>query len=471
MSITPAATTNTVQYAEEAVLAILMRDWPAASLLHALPEEFFRDPPYRTLYRLIEERNARGDTLDVNLIAGEYTAAGGDRDVVDRVMRSQASPVATAEYVRILTKDAQERLILSALMHVQAHWQEEPMAMLEQLKVKMERYDHAVVPQARGKSAADAVQSWLTDQPVPMLKTGLAGFDNLLGGGLRRGELTVLVAPSNVGKSILAGLIGKYVASARNSDGTSVFYASLEMMTHDLLSRLISAQASISADQYEAWRLGRIPPGWTDAKREAIEGAAREIARSRLYFFDQEDCPTIGPTEVHGQVKAWNRTLMTNHQPAIGLVIVDFMQIMDFAAERTENNANRLGRLAKELKRIALLSHCHVLAIASLRRFQGLEPTLDDIRDSGEIAYNADSVIGMTDRRDIDLSSCGPGWVVDEDRGSRYTLLSLNALKVRKSARYTRSLLRFEGGIQQIRDVTQDERSAFHSLREQGRHS
>ncbi|MGV9895815.1 DnaB-like helicase C-terminal domain-containing protein [Streptomyces tendae] len=82
--------------------------------------------------------------------------------------------------------------------------------------------------------------------PKPRVLTGLAALDDILGGGLRPGRITVVAARTAMGKSMLA------LAMARNCalrQGRPAQVVSLEMSNQGLLERTLAAETGVLTEK------------------------------------------------------------------------------------------------------------------------------------------------------------------------------------------------------------------------------
>ena len=75
------------------------------------------------------------------------------------------------------------------------------------------------------------------DYKMTVLPTGLHSLDKMLGGGLRRGSLTLIASRPGMGKTSLALQIAGNIAAA----GKSVYFCSLEI-SKDGLNRFLGKQ-------------------------------------------------------------------------------------------------------------------------------------------------------------------------------------------------------------------------------------
>lgn len=233
---------------------------------------------------------------------------------------------------------------------------------------------------ARVTTAGDAaeafyeqVHEWATTRQLPGVTTGLRALD--LAGGMRRGELMVIAARPGMGKSSLAGTMS--YSQARG--GLRVSVCSLEMsgaawMEQAILSRLAIDKASLDAKR-------------SPDQLQRVAEAAGEAAALPLRFYERGYCT---PDELELNIKLHARDL-----GGLDVVYVDHLGYIDHGAGKLGNVAYAIGVTTKRLARLAKEYNCAVVALCQLNRMSEAtqrEPTLIDLRDSGEIEQDARQV-------------------------------------------------------------------------------
>ena len=96
--------------------------------------------------------------------------------------------------------------------------------------------------------ADEAVERYGDPNIAPRLSTGWPDLDDVLGGGLVPGSVTVLAARPNVGKSVTG--LGMAINAA--SAGHGVMAVTLEMSAAELTDRLIASLGSVTLDTLAA---------------------------------------------------------------------------------------------------------------------------------------------------------------------------------------------------------------------------
>ena len=95
-------------------------------------------------------------------------------------------------------------------------------------------------------------------------------------------------------------------------------------------------------------------------------------------------------------VRAKSRRLAQQHADGLGLILIDYLQLMR-AAGNVENRVEQIGQISRGLKTLARELEVPVIALSQLNR--GVEqrkppiPMLSDLRESGSIEQDADLVM------------------------------------------------------------------------------
>lgn len=207
--------------------------------------------------------------------------------------------------------------------------------------------------------------------------TGWTKLDHLTGGGLHKKELTILAARPSVGKT-LAGLC---LMQSITNQGGKVYFASIEQGRAELVQRDLSRTGNINSHRFRS------------GKFESEEEVSRfweavETVRSRQIWVNDSSLQSVN------SIASEARRLALKH--SIDAVFVDYLQLMDTGDRYNSRRVEEIGKLTRGLKRLAKDLNVPVVCLAQLNR--GSEnrpdkrPRLADLRDSGEIEQDADTV-------------------------------------------------------------------------------
>lgn len=206
------------------------------------------------------------------------------------------------------------------------------------------------------------------------LMTGIQYLDSLTG-GLEPGQLIVIGARPKVGKTAVALGIARHVAGIEHR----VAFFSLEMSRRELAARLLSAEAGVDG---RALKVGPTEADWS-----ALTQAATAPWLDRL-ILDDSAAVSLGYTRA--------RARRLQRAVGLGLIVIDYIQLMTPADPRTNRN-EQISGLSRGLKQLAKELHVPVIVLSQLNRASEARadrrPQLSDLRDSGAIEQDADAVL------------------------------------------------------------------------------
>jgi replicative DNA helicase len=226
-----------------------------------------------------------------------------------------------------------------------------------------EAYDRIDLRKQHGQDAISGVAS------------GFVDLDNLTG-GLQKSELVILAARPSVGKTSLALNIIRHVAV---EEGHPVFMVSLEQSRIELAERLLCCQARVDSH--------KLRKGYPNSDEMAKLIRAGGTLREAKLFID--DTPGQGMLRIAANA----RRLKLRHE--IRLVVIDYLQLIE-PDNRRDSRQEQVAHISRRLKFLARELQIPVLACAQLNRSsedrQGNKPRLADLRESGSIEQDADTV-------------------------------------------------------------------------------
>ncbi len=382
--------------AEQSVLgAILLSDRTMYNLVieeSLEPEDFYRDA-HGTIFRAMLSLYELSEPIDVLTVSeqlrqtGALEAAGG-ADAVDSLAGTVPNVANLRNYAQIVRDASLMRRVLHASYEIQTRVLDQR----EGAREIVEYAEKAMLEVAHGDRAQDfrgidkilgeALETLhkLSLEDVQLTGTG-SGFRELdeITGGFQPGNLIVLAARPSMGKSALVTNIAEHAAIKY---GKPVALFSLEMSEAELAQRFVASQASIAGDDL---RKGRVPKD----RWQRIVKASDRLAKAPLWVDDSSD---IGLLEI----RAKTRRLASQHPEGLGLVIVDYLQLLR-ADARTDNRAEQIGQMSRGLKLLARELDVPVIALSQLNRGveqrQDKRPMLSDLRESGAVEQDADVVI------------------------------------------------------------------------------
>ena len=125
-----------------------------------------------------------------------------------------------------------------------------------------------------------------------------------------------------------SALMANFAEYAALNSEKAVALFSLEMSESELAQRFIASQASIKGDDL---RKGKVPP----ARWGKILAASNRLAESSLFIDDSSDLSVL-------DVRAKTRRLAQQQADGLGLVLIDYLQLMR-ATGQSDNRAEQVG--------------------------------------------------------------------------------------------------------------------------------
>jgi replicative DNA helicase len=251
--------------------------------------------------------------------------------------------------------------------------------------------------------------------------TGLTELDVLIN-GLKPGLYIVAARPKQ-GKTTLAQNIAEHFALIRK-EAVAIF--TFEMQPEELGDRMLSSVGDIDGDRVRRGTLDDVDWSNVTAAVRKLRGARIHVSRPR------------NATIEHVSAQARRQHA---RQP-LGVIIVDYLQLMDPAMARGETLSTALGRITRGLKMLSDELLVPVVLLSQLSRKveerQDKRPVPSDLRDSGAIEQDADVVIFLY--RDDWYNAHSP------DRGTAEIIVALqrNGPQGMVRVKYTPSRFRFE---------------------------
>ena len=230
------------------------------------------------------------------------------------------------------------------------------------------------------------------------------GYDRLDAkiAGLPEGDLIIVAARPGMGKTSFVLNVATNVASPRmhvvdgrehHEVGFGVCVFSLEMPIEQLATRMACSEARVD--------LGRLRQGQLHAEDWRVLTEAASYLSTLPIWID--DTPAIGLLELRAKVRRqqalYNREA-TDKQPArrVGMVMVDYLQLMK-GRDDVSSREQEISEISRGLKALAKELRVSVIALSQLNRAvetrstKDKRPQLSDLRESGAIEQDADTII------------------------------------------------------------------------------
>ena len=335
----------------------------------------FKNPLCAAVYAAAENLTTSGAVIDPVTIQEAARKAGTELPVdwMTQIMSltpTAANVVIYAQQVREEARRRRIKTLAESIAENPSATADELLANFQQGMERIQKDKHTSglrSPADRIRSLFDLATKTGKDQFVP---SGFHSLDSILGGGFLRGGLYIIGARPAVGKTTLAINIADQISG-------NVLFASLEMSEESVTAKQFSRRTGIPASQILTGEGG-------DELWEKIAMATGAVETSGVYLNSRYD---LTPAQLR---------LLAQDIPDLRAVIVDYLGLI-LPATPCASTYERVSAVSRELKRMALQLNVPVICLAQLSR--GVEsrddkrPRLSDLRDSGAIEQDADSVM------------------------------------------------------------------------------
>ena len=379
--------------AEQSVLGSMLIDARCVpEVIEALRPEDFYLRTNREIYETIYSMFNFSLTIDPVTVL-EHMKQNGvydentSRNYVLQLMEITPTAANVKEYVAIVKDKALLRRIAETAGELTAMVQEGTGTAQEVLEAAEQRI--YAIRQGRAARGLTPISSVLldvydrltelaeSDSAIPGLSTGLTDLDRAIS-GLNKSDLILLAARPGMGKTSMALNI---LLEAGKRSGKNVAFFSLEMSREQLALRLISSECFVDNKKLVTGKL-------TEEDWEKVAVAADSLNRSMILI---DDDSSVSVADINAKCRRVDN---------LGLVIIDYLQLMQSAGGKQYSGENRqqvVSDISRALKIMAKELNVPVLCLSQLSRANesrsDKRPMLSDLRESGAIEQDADIVM------------------------------------------------------------------------------
>ena len=380
--------------AEAAVIGCILLNNQALNLVQEIVnrEDFYVEVHNR-IYGAIQDLSLKGLPVDHVTLGNELLKAGdlekiGGPMALDNLTTSVATVANVEHYARIVKSKASVRRMIYAAQQVVADGfgdHEEADEYLDAAEKMIfnasqsrigEGYAH--ISQILAHTIEDMEKASLRKGDVTGMPSGFRELDKKTA-GFQPSDLIIVAGRPAMGKTALA-LNMAFNGAKETGKPTIVF--SLEMTKEQLVRRILSSEGRVDASRMRAPNTLK-PEDW----RKLMEAAS--VLHNVPIFLD--DTTPMTPIEIRAKA----RRLMA--EKGLGLVIVDYLQLMQSGGKRKDNREQEISEISRTLKNLAKEINVPVIALSQLNR--GVEgrpdkrPMMFDLRESGAIEQDADLIM------------------------------------------------------------------------------
>lgn len=307
----------------------------------------------------------------------------------------------------------------------------------------------------------------MKSQPPFGLRTGWRSIDESIG-GLQTG-LHVVAADSNVGKSswTAAMVIGLFV---HNPGKVAVLDLTLDDPKADRLGRVVAARANIPINVYRRPARFADRPDLVGQRDRTAQAVMKLIERGNYLIYDSTEQAT--DLEDITQRIAQFRMILDDRaergekrQMVVFLDALHDVETKELARE--SGDTMRIELVVQRLSQLCTQFDIPMVVTAELRKINGFRrPTLDDIRDSIKIRYEARVVWLLYNELGLRQDDARLFWVDGDD--IRQPVLEVDLRKNKSESTKGRSFLKFIPDRVQFIEPTPQEVERYRQLLRRG---
>ena len=213
-----------------------------------------------------------------------------------------------------------------------------------------------------------------SDSNIPGLSSGLVDLDSKIN-GLNKSDLLLVAARPAMGKTAFGLNLALNVAKKYNK---TVAIFNLEMSREQLVMRLLAIESMVDGKKLATGKLD-------DAEWTKLGMASAALSQTDIRI---DDNPTVTPAQMNAKCRRLDN---------LGLVLVDYLQLMSSGGKPNENRVQEVSNISRSLKIMAKELNVPVICLSQLSRAvesrSDKRPILSDLRESGAIEQDADSVM------------------------------------------------------------------------------
>lgn len=217
----------------------------------------------------------------------------------------------------------------------------------------------------------------IKNKAVPGVPTGIRKLDVLLG-GWEDSTLNIIAARPGMGKT--AFILFLALEAVRKNKKALIL--SLEMDVVQLGGRLLQGQSGVP---HARFKLGYVD----EVGVQLMEQTASELIPLPLFINDNP---------LQSMAKVRNLALSMKNNGGLDILFIDYLQLIDMRQKnRNYNREQEVAATTRELKVLAKELQIPVILLSQLNRSNekrdSKRPLLSDLRDSGAIEQDADTVL------------------------------------------------------------------------------
>jgi len=205
-------------------------------------------------------------------------------------------------------------------------------------------------------------------------------------------------------------------------EGLPVLVFSMEMGAAQLALRMVGSLGRIDQQHLRTGAL-------RNEEWERLAEAVDRLGRVQMFI---DETPALNSAELRARA----RRMARQFGGTLGLIVVDYLQLMSGNSSSEENRATEIGEISRGLKALAKELQCPVIALSQLNRSvesrTDKRPMMSDLRESGAIEQDADVIMFIYRDEYYNKESKEPGVaeiIIGKQRNGPVGTLKLTFLK------------------------------------------
>ena len=223
--------------------------------------------------------------------------------------------------------------------------------------------------------AKENKERYFTDKKENKIHIGIYSLDDIIG-GLEGGDVVVIAARPAVGKSAFVTQTANNIAE----QGKKVCFYNLEMQEKQMYERFVVSKSGIPLTRL------RNAKAYLGDEKERFEKANNDLMKNENIVISTG---SKSVNEIRAEVRHMD----------YDIIIIDYLQLLKTDKEYRGNRTAEVGAISKAIKALAMELNIPIIALSQLNRASETrdtkEPTMADLRESGDIEQDASIILLM----------------------------------------------------------------------------
>ncbi|RUT48558.1 replicative DNA helicase [Paenibacillus anaericanus] len=376
--------------AEQAVLGSLLKNSELMDTCYLTPNDFDPEGPHTIVMEMLSWANEHlsgkpgiTDPFDIKVLGEEWgkelSVIGGLSYIVD--LRDSVPTTANFDYYQKIIRQANiQRQALLTFRKAVSDGSVDVGDVKDQLE-KLQDLQNQGINDGMVQ-IADVLEGHHKEimargsrSGVTGVKTASEDFDEM-SGGHQKSDFIIVAARPSIGKTAL--IVNDSIAAAKA--GNTVGFFSGEMPAKDVAERFICGIGNIDSKKVRTGLL-------TENDWDSYSKSMAILDGLPIYI---DDSPGMTVEYIWRQVKSMSK------KHANLIIYIDYLQLIE-SEKKFNNTADRVNYISKQFKKMARTFNIPVVAISSVGRKcedrQDKRPLMSDLRESGNIEFDADIII------------------------------------------------------------------------------